>query len=142
MRFMIIVKATPDSEAGLMPQGEAGERLMAQMAQYHEELAQAGALLDGSGLQPSSKGWRVRYSGDKRKVVDGPFAESKELIAGYTLIQVKSREEALEWSRRFPNPVGEGKEAEIEVRQLFELDDFTPSASVERFRELEGRPRT
>ncbi len=142
MRFMIIVKATRDSEAGLMPQGEAGERLMAQMAQYHEELAKAGALLDASGLQPSSKGWRVRYSGDKRQVVDGPFAESKELIAGYTLIQVQSREEALEWSRRFPNPVGEGREAEIEVRQLFELDDFAPSQSVERFRELEARPKT
>ena len=141
MRFMIIVKATRDSEAGLMPQGEAGERLMAQMAQYHEELAKAGALLDASGLQPSSKGWRVRYSGDKRKVVDGPFAESKELIAGYTLIQVKSREEALEWSRRFPNPVGEGLEAEIEVRQLFELDDFAPGEARDRFRELEGRPK-
>ena len=141
MRFMIIVKATKDSEAGVMPQGEAGERLMAQMAHYHEELAKAGALLDGSGLQPSSKGWRVRYSGDQRSVVDGPFAESKELIAGYTLIQVKSREEALEWSRRFPNPVGEGLAAEIEVRQLFELDDFAPGEALDRFRELEGRPK-
>ena len=136
MRFMIVVKATRDSEAGLMPQGEAGRRLFAQMATYHEELARAGALLDASGLQPSSKGWRVRYSGDRRSVVDGPFTESKELIAGYTLIQVKSREEALEWSRRFPNPVGEGLDAEIEVRQLFELEDF-PAEMVEPFRELE-----
>jgi hypothetical protein len=139
---MIIVKATRDSEAGLMPQGEAGQRLLAQMARYHEELAQAGALLDASGLQPSSKGWRVRYSGHRRSVLDGPFVESKELIAGYTLIQVKSREEALEWSRRFPNPVGDGMEAEIEVRQLFELDDFAPGEAIERFRELEARPKT
>lgn len=140
MRFMIIVKATRDSEAGLMPQGEAGMRLFAQMAAYHEELARAGALLDASGLQPSSKGWRVRYAGQRRSVVDGPFTESKELIAGYTLIQVKSREAALEWSRRFPNPVGEGLDAEIEVRQLFELDDF-PAEAVEPFRELQGRPK-
>src|SRR5512147_895730 len=116
MRFMIIVKATGDSEAGVMPE----EKLIAAMATYHEELAKAGVLLDASGLQPSSKGWRIRYSGGKRSVIDGPFAETKELIAGYTLIQVKSREEALEWTRHFPNPVGAGKPAEIEVRQLFE----------------------
>jgi hypothetical protein len=133
MRFMIIVKATPDSEAGAMPE----EKLIAAMAAYHEQLAKAGVLLDATGLQPSSKGWRIRYAGDKRTVVDGPFAETKELIAGYTLIQVKSREEALEWSRRFPNPVGEGKPAEIEVRQLFELEDFGPSEAVDRFREIE-----
>jgi hypothetical protein len=132
MRFMIIVKATRDSEAGVMPE----EKLLAEMGAYHEELAKAGVLLDGAGLQPSSKGWRVKYSGDRRTVTDGPFTEVKELIAGYTLIQVKSREEALEWARRFPNPVGEGAEAEIEVRQLFELDDFEPSEAVERFREL------
>ncbi len=132
MRYMIIVKATPDSEAGVMPE----ERLIAEMASYHEELAKAGVLLDASGLQPSSKGWRISYSGTKRSVVDGPFAESKELIAGYTLIQVKSREEALEWARRFPNPTGEGKAGEIEVRQLFELDDFGPSETVDRFREM------
>ncbi len=136
MRFMIVVKATRDSEAGRMPEGEAGRRLFAQMAAYHEELARAGALLDASGLKPSSQGWRVRYSGDRRSVVDGPFTESKELIAGYTLIQVQSREEALEWSRRFPNPVGEGLDAEIEVRQLFELEDF-PAEMVAPFRELE-----
>jgi hypothetical protein len=133
MRFMIIVKATKDTEAGLMP---PDDELMAEMAIYHEELAKAGALLDGSGLQPSSKGWRIKYSGAKRTVVDGPFTEAKELIAGYTLIQVKSREEALEWTRRFPNPSIDGKEAEIEVRQLYELDDFAPSAARERLREL------
>jgi hypothetical protein len=106
------------------------------MATYHEELAKAGALLDASGLKPSSKGWRIRYSKAKRSVIDGPFTETKELIAGYTLIQVKSREEAIEWTRRFPNPVGEGAEAEIEVRPLYELDDFEPSEAIERFREL------
>jgi hypothetical protein len=106
------------------------------MATYHEELAKAGALLDASGLHPTSKGWRVKYSGGKRSVVDGPFAETKELIAGYTLIQARSREEALEWTRRFPNPAGEGKDCEIEVRQLFELEDFGPSTSIERFREM------
>ena len=132
MRFMIIVKATKDSEAGVMPE----EELIAAMAAYHEELAKAGMLLDGSGLQPSRKGWRIKYSGDKRTLVDGPFVETKELIAGYTLIQARSREEALEWTARFPNPAGEGREAEIEVRQLFELEDFEPSASVERFRDI------
>jgi hypothetical protein len=96
-------------------------------------------LLDASGLQPSSKGWRVKYTGGKRTVIDGPFIESKELIAGYTIIRVKSREEALEWTKRFPNPVGEGAEAEIEVRQLYELDDLGPSDAIERFRELEAR---
>ena len=132
MRFMIIVKANKDSEAGVMPE----EKLIAEMATYHEELAKAGALLDASGLQASSKGWRVKYSGAKRTVVDGPFAETKELIAGYTLIQVKSRQEALEWTRRFPNPAGDGKQCEIEVRQLFELEDFGPSEAVDRFREM------
>ena len=135
MRFMIIVKATKDTEAEagvLMPE----EKLIAAMATYHEELAKAGVLLDASGLQPSSKGWRMKYSRDKRTITDGPFTEVKELIAGYTLIDVKSREEALEWTRRFPNPVGEGAEAEIEVRQLYELEDFGPSEAVERFREI------
>src|SRR5438128_11357283 len=114
MRFMIIVKANKDSEAGVMPP----QSLFAEMATYHEELAKAGVLLDASGLQPSSKGWRIRYEGDKRRVLDGPFTESKELIAGYTIIQCRNRDEALEWSRRFPNPVGEGQPAEIEVRQF------------------------
>jgi hypothetical protein len=129
---MIIVKATKDSEAGVMP----GEALLAEMAAYHEELIKAGVLLDGSGLQPSTKGWRIRYDGDKRSVIDGPFTETKELIAGYTLIQVASREEAIEWARRYPNPSIDRGEAEIEVRQLFELEDFTPSETLERFREI------
>ena len=132
MRFMIIVKATQDSEAGVMPE----ERLIAAMAKYHEELVKAGALLDASGLQPSSKGWRIKYSRDKRTVIDGPFAETKELIAGYTIIQVKSKEEAIELTKSFPNPAIDGKEGEIEVRQLFELEDFGPSKAVERFREM------
>ena len=132
MRFMIIVKASKDSEAGVMPE----EKLFAAMESYHEELAKAGVLLEASGLQPTSKGWRIKYSGGKRAVMDGPFAETKELIAGYTLIQVKSPEEALEWTRRFPNPQGEGADCEIEVRQLFELEDFGPSKEVERFRDL------
>lgn len=105
MRFMIIVKATKDSEAGAMPP----ESLFAAMATYHEELQKAGALLDASGLHPSSKGWRVKYSGGKRTVIDGPFTEAKELIAGYTLIQVKSREEAMEWARRFPHSRPRGR---------------------------------
>ena len=132
MRFMILVKATKDSEAGVMPE----EGLMATMADYHEKLAKAGVLLDASGLRASSKGWRVQYSGDKRTVVDGPFTETKELIAGYTVIQVKSREEALEWAKRFPNPAVDGKEGEIEVRQMFELEDFGPSEAAERFRRM------
>ena len=127
---MIIVKATKDSEAGVMPE----ERLIADMATYHEQLQKAGVLLDASGLRPSSAGWRIKYSGDKRAVIDGPFTEAKELVAGYTIIQVNSREEALEWSRRFPNPHLEN--GEIEVRQLFELDDFGESEAIGRFREM------
>jgi hypothetical protein len=132
MRFMIIVKATAESEAGVMP----GESLMAQMAQYHEQLVKAGILLDASGLQASSKGWRVVYDGEKRRVIDGPFAESKESIAGYTIIQVRSRDEAREWSRRFPNPSTDAGRAEIEVRQMFELEDFESAAAVEKFRDM------
>ena len=131
MRFMIIVKATKDSEAGVMPE----ESMFAAMATYHEELAKAGVLLDANGLQPTKKGFRIRYEGSKRRVIDGPFAETKELIAGYTIIQVKSRDEAVEWARRFPNPHNE--DCEIEVRQLFELEDFTQGESIERFREME-----
>jgi hypothetical protein len=130
MRFMIIVKASRDSEAGVMP----GEDLLTAMADYHQELAKAGVLLDANGLQPSAKGWRIKYEGGKRRVVDGPFAETKELIAGYTIIQVKSREEALEWARRFPNPHYE--DGEIEIRQLFELEDFTQGEAIERFRDM------
>ncbi len=132
MRFLIMVKATKDSEAGVMPE----EKLMGEMANYHEELVKAGALLDASGLKPTSKGWRIKYSGGKRTLTDGPFLETKELLADYTLIKVKSREEAIEWTKRFPNPAGGGKEAEIEVRQLFELEDFAPSEAADRFRDM------
>jgi hypothetical protein len=135
MRFMIIVKATAETEAGVMPE----EPLLAAMAGYHEELAKAGVLLDGTGLQPSAKGWRIQYRGDQRIVTDGPFAETKDLIAGYTLIQVRSREEAMEWTRRFPAPMGDGVDAEIEVRQLFEMEDFAPGDAVERFRQLDAQ---
>ena len=132
MRFMIIVKATKESEAGVMPP----EDMIAAMADYHEQLMKAGVLLDGSGLHPSSKGWRIEYSGNKRTVIDGPFTELKELIAGYTMIQVKSREEALEWARRYPNPyLGDGA---IEIRQMFELDDFEEGPAIERMREMDA----
>ena len=130
MRFMIIVKASKESEAGVMPE----QRVFDEMAKYHEELAKAGALLDASGLQPSTKGWRIKYSGGKRRVVDGPFTEAKELIAGYTIINVKSRDEAIEWTKRFPNPGN--VDGEIEVRQLYELEDFEQNEAIERFREL------
>jgi hypothetical protein len=137
MKFMIIVKATPDSEAGRFPPD--AEKLFQAMAAYHEELAKAGVLLDASGLQPSSKGWRIRYDGSSRRVIDGPFTESKELIAGYTMIQCRNRDEAREWTRRFPNPVGEGRAAEIEVRQLYEMEDFEGLVSTEteeRFKKI------
>ena len=132
MKFMILVKATKDSEAGVMPT----EKLFADMAAYHEELVKAGILVDASGLQRSEKGWRIRYSGNKRTVVDGPFTETKDLVAGYTVINVKSREEALEWTKRFPNPSIDGGAAEIEVRQYLELEDFGDSPSIERFRKM------
>ena len=122
MRYMIIVKATPASETGIFPPHMP--ELMAAMGTFHEELARAGVLLDAAGLAPSAQGWRIRYDGKARHVIDGPFAESKALIAGYTLIQVRSRDEALEWARRYPNPVGEGMAAEIEVRRLYEETDF------------------
>jgi len=123
MRFMIIVKASPESERGDMP----SQARFDEMGAYHSELARAGVLLDASGLQPSSLGWRIHYRGKERSIVDGPFTESKELIAGYTLISVRSREEALEWARRYPNPRGEGLDTEIEVRQVFEQGDLVPS---------------
>ena len=132
MRFMILVKGNAVSEAGEPPE----EGLLEVMTDFHEELARAGVLLDASGLRPTSHGWRIRYQGGKGTVIDGPFTESKELVAGYTLIEVKSREEAREWSRRFPAPFGGAMDCEIEVRQLYELDDLTPSAAVERFRDL------
>ena len=133
MRFMIIVKATKDSEAGVMPD----ESLFAEMASYHEELAKAGMLVDASGLKDSSKGWRIQYDGTNKTFIDGPFAETKELIAGYTIIQANSREEAIEWTKRFPNPATNGIEGEIEVREFFELEDFEPSESIERFRAID-----
>jgi hypothetical protein len=133
MRFMVIVKATKDSEAGVMP----SEELLAAMARYNEELIKAGVLLDGAGLQPTSKGARVRFSGDRRTVTDGPFAESKELIAGYWIFQVKSKDEAIEWVKRAPNPHSE--DSEIEIRQLFETEDFGDSAAVRHHRDLEQR---
>ena len=118
MRFMVIVKATKDSEAGVLP----SEELLTAMGKYNEELAKAGILLAGDGLQPSSKGARVRFSGPKRTVVDGPFAETKELIAGFWMWKVKSKEEAIEWVKRCPNPMP--GDSEIEIRQVFEAEDF------------------
>src|SRR4026208_1065877 len=134
MRFMLIVKATPDSEAGKMPKTE----LRAAMGQFHEELVNAGVLLAGEGLHPSSKGARVHFSGAKRTVIDGPFAETKELVAGYWLWKVKSKEEAIEWVKRCPNPTG--ADAEIEIRQVFEAEDFGPAFTPE-LREQEARLR-
>ena len=139
MRFMIIVKSCPAFEAELTP--AAPEELMAEMAAYHEELMRAGVLLDGSGLHPSRTGWRVHYGPEGKRIVDGPFAEAKELIAGYTLIQVRNREEALEWSRRFPNPAGRGMEAVIELRQLIELDEFPPSQALDKFKQMEANQK-
>jgi len=132
MRYMILVKSTADTEKKKLPDEAMIETMMA----YHEELAKAGALLDANGLVPTSEGWRVVYDGDKRTIVDGPFTESKELVAGYTLIEVGSREEAIEWSRRFPNPVGPGAACHVEVRRLFEEEDFGDIAGVERLREF------
>ncbi len=122
MRFMLIVKASPDSEAGALPK----KGLMEAMGKFNEEMTKAGVLLAAEGLQASAKGARVNFSGGKRTVVDGPFTESKELIAGFWLIQVKSREEAIEWARRSPAPHGEDEDTNIEVRQIFELSDFPP----------------
>jgi hypothetical protein len=134
MRFMMIVKANKDSEAGVMP----SEKLLSAMMKYNEELVKAGVLLDASGLQASSKGARIKFSGDKVTVIDGPFPETKELIAGYWIIQVKSREEALEWAKRIPNPAGES-DGEVELRQFFELEDFQPSPSIDKAREIEKK---
>jgi hypothetical protein len=127
MRFMMIVKASKESEAGVMPE----EKVLADMAKYNEELVKAGVMLDGSGLKPSSKGARIKYSGSKRTVVDGPFAESKELVAGFWVIQVKSKEEAIEWAKRVPFEDGE-----VELRPFFELDDFAPGPAIDRHRRL------
>jgi hypothetical protein len=129
MRFMMIVKANKESEAGVMPT----EEMLAAMGKYNEELVKAGVLLDATGLHPSSKGARIKFDGAKRSVTDGPFTETKELIAGYWLIQVKSKEEAVEWLKRAPFRDGE----EVEIRQLFELDDFAPGEAIDHHRELE-----
>jgi hypothetical protein len=134
MRFMLLMKATEDSEAGVLPSQE----LLAEMGKFNEELVNAGVMLAGEGLQPSSKGARVKLSGSKRTVIDGPFTETKELIAGFWLIQAKSKEEAIEWVKRVPNP--EGAEAEIEIRQVFEADDFGEAFTPE-LREQEERLR-
>ena len=128
MRFMVMVKATKDSEAGVMP----SEELLDAMGKFNEEMVKAGVMLDGNGLQASSKGARIRFSGDKRTVIDGPFAETKELVAGYWIIQVKSKAEAIEWIKRCPNP--HNVDSEIEIRQLFELDDFGDSEALDRHR--------
>lgn len=134
MRFMIIVKATKDSEAGVMP----SEKLLTEMGKFNEELVKAGVMLAGEGLQPSSKGARVRFSGSARTVIDGPFTETKELIAGYWLWQVKSKDEAIAWVKRCPNPMS--GESEIEIRQVFEADDFGAEFTPE-LREQEERLR-
>jgi hypothetical protein len=134
MRFMIIVKASKDSEAGVMP----SEQLLGEMGKFNEELAKAGVLLAAEGLQPSSKGARVRFSGNKRTVIEGPFAETKQLIAGFWLWQVKSKEEAIEWVKRCPNP--HKGESEIEIRQVFEAEDFGAEFTPE-LREQDERLR-
>ena len=134
MRFMVMVKATNESEAGIMP----SEELLTEMGKYNEELVKAGVMLAGEGLHPSSKGARVRFSGKDRTVIDGPFAETKELVAGFWLIQVKSMEEAIEWVKRCPNPMNE--ESEIEIRQVFEAEDFGDELTPE-LREQEERLR-
>ena len=136
MRFMIIVKATKDSEAGVMP----SKQLLAEMGKFNEALVKAGVMLAGEGLQPSSKGARIRFSGSKRTVIDGPFAETKELIAGYWIWQVKSKQEAIEWVKRCPNPMP-GEDSEIEIRQVFEAEDFGSEFSPE-LREQEEHLRT
>jgi hypothetical protein len=135
MRFMVIVKATKDSEAGVMPT----EQLLAEMGKYNEELVKAGIMQAGEGLHPSSKGKRVRFSGEKRIVTDGPFAETKELIAGFWLWQCKSMQEAIEWVKRCPNPMP-NEESEIEIRQVFEAEDFGAEFTPE-LREQEDRLR-
>ena len=132
MRVMVIIKANKDTEAGVMP----SQQLLTEMGNFNEELVKAGIMLAGEGLHPSSKGKRVRFSGSKRSVIDGPFAETKELIAGFWLWQVKSMDEALEWVKRCPNPTG--AESEIEVRQVFEADDFGAEFTPE-LREQEKR---
>jgi hypothetical protein len=131
---MIIVRANAATEAGVMP----SEQLLTDMGKFHEALAKSGVLVDASGLKPSSQGWRVKHAGGKATLIDGPFAETKELIAGYTVINVKTREEAIELSKRFPNPSERGQPGEIEVRPFYELEDFGTSPALDRFHELEA----
>jgi hypothetical protein len=131
MRVLVFVKATPESEAGVMPK----EKLLAEMGAFNEKLVQAGIMLAGEGLHPSSKGKRVRFSGGRKSVIDGPFAETKELVAGYWIIQAKNLAEAVEWMKRCPNPHYD--DGEIEIRQLFELEDFGESPAVDHHRELQ-----
>ena len=133
MRVMAIVKASKDSEAGKMP----SEEMLAKMAKFNEEMVKAGIMLDGAGLKPTSQGARIRFSGDKRSVIDGPFTETKELIAGYWIIQVKNMAEAIEWMKRCPNP--HQADCEIEIRPFFELEDFAPSPAVEHHRAVGER---
>jgi hypothetical protein len=133
MKFMVLVKATKDSEAGKMP----SESLISEMVGFHEEMAKAGILVDGAGLRASNHGWRIKYGKNgKRTMVDGPFAETKELVAGYTIIDVKSREEAIAWTKRFPNPSIDGGDGEIEVRPYFELEEFGDTPAVRKAKEL------
>jgi hypothetical protein len=134
MRVMVIVKASKDSEAGVLP----SQQLLTEMMQFNEQLVKAGIMLAGEGLQSSAKGKRVRFSGSKRTVIDGPFAEAKELVAGFWMWQVRSMDEALEWARRIPNPTGE--EGEVEIRPVFEADDFGAEMTPE-LREQEERLR-
>ncbi len=134
MRFLVIVKASAESEAGVLPSKE----LLTEMGKFNEELVKAGVMLEGEGLHPSSKGVRVKFSGAKRTIVDGPFAETKELIAGFWIWQVRSKEEAIEWAKRCPNPTG--AEGELEIRQIFEADDFGAEFTPE-LREQEERLR-
>ena len=133
MRFMMIVKATKDSEAGVMP----SEQLLGDMAKFNEEMVKAGVLLDGCGLQPSKKGARVKFRGSKRTVIDGPFAETKDLIAGYWIIKTNSLQEAIDWAKRCPNPHPDTQESELEIRQIFELEDFAPGDAIDHHREVE-----
>jgi hypothetical protein len=137
MRFMIIVKATAATEAGILP----SEDVLAAMMAYNEQLTRAGALLAASGLRPSADGWRIRYANGERCVIDGPFTDTRDLIAGYTLIQVRSREEAMEWARRFPAPHGEGVETEIEIRPLYEHEDVVRGITAARESSSEGARR-
>ena len=132
MRCMLIVKASKDSEAGVMP----SEELLAAMGKFNEEMVRAGVMLDGVGLQASSNGARIKFRGNQRIVTDGPFTETKDLIAGYWIIKVNSRQEAIEWAKRSPNP-HPNEESEIEIRQIFELEDFAPGDAIDHHREIE-----